>query len=79
MIAKSRNDTVGSREEHADKRGAKAQKGIVMEAFDYIVVGGGTAGCVLAARLSQDPGVRVPLAIAERAASLLFGERTVSC
>jgi choline dehydrogenase len=32
-----------------------------MEAFDYIVVGGGTAGCVLAARLSQDPGVRVLL------------------
>ena len=32
-----------------------------MEAFDYIVVGGGTAGCVLAARLSQDPGIRVLL------------------
>ena len=32
-----------------------------MEAFDYIVVGGGTAGCVLAARLSQDPGTRVLL------------------
>jgi len=29
--------------------------------FDYIVVGGGTAGCVLAARLSQDPGCRVLL------------------
>jgi choline dehydrogenase len=29
--------------------------------FDYIVVGGGTAGCVLAARLSQDPGRRVLL------------------
>lgn len=29
------------------------------ESFDYIVVGGGTAGCVLAARLSQDPGTRV--------------------
>ncbi len=29
--------------------------------FDYIVVGGGPAGCVLAARLSQDPDARVLL------------------
>ena len=29
--------------------------------FDYIVVGGGAAGCVLAARLSQDPRCRVLL------------------
>ena len=29
--------------------------------FDYVVAGGGTAGCVVAARLSEDPNVRVCL------------------
>jgi 5-(hydroxymethyl)furfural/furfural oxidase len=31
------------------------------ERFDYLIVGGGSAGCVLANRLSADPGVRVAL------------------
>jgi 4-pyridoxate dehydrogenase len=32
-----------------------------VESFDYVIVGGGSAGCVLAARLSEDADVRVLL------------------
>ncbi|MGE3150885.1 MAG: GMC family oxidoreductase N-terminal domain-containing protein, partial [Pseudorhodoplanes sp.] len=31
------------------------------EVFDYVIIGGGSAGCVLAYRLSEDPGIRVLL------------------
>jgi 5-(hydroxymethyl)furfural/furfural oxidase len=34
---------------------------LAQERFDYLIVGGGSAGCVLANRLSADPGVRVAL------------------
>jgi choline dehydrogenase len=41
-----------------------------MNSFDYIVVGGGTAGCVIAARLTENDATRVLLVEAGPAAPL---------
>ena len=34
---------------------------VASDAFDYVIVGAGSAGCILANRLSADPAVRVLL------------------
>ena len=46
---------------------------MVRNAYDYLIIGGGSSGCVLAARLSEDPDVQVLLIEAGgRDRSMLF-------
>ena len=46
---------------HWKRAGPDNENGGEMTDFDYLVIGGGTSGCLLAERLSSDPRIRVLL------------------
>ncbi|BGP35876.1 hypothetical protein JCM10296v2_007728 [Rhodotorula toruloides] len=45
----------------SDARGMLGEGGEGEKVFDYVICGGGTAGCALASRLSEDPTLRILL------------------
>ncbi len=50
-----------------------------LQVFDYLIAGGGTAGCVLAARLAEDPKVSIGLIEAGPAQPSAWSQVPIAC
>jgi len=52
-------DGEGASDLSVEREGAVADLRKMMETFDYVIVGAGSAGCVLTNRLSEDAGTSI--------------------